>query len=1176
MRKQYYIMQYQFKNITEVEDKLIVDPNKGNYFNISENIYFKELFTLTGTEFVKGKPINNFLKDIFILKSSNIEGIEKEANYERVIRGGIYIKGLEGVKSHFVISDQSSSMIRTQKAIFIREAVKEGITEQITLGKTPKKAVPAKVITGKGLMLSSVDIINLKPRICVIPDFERKIPGKVYQIENYKLKPEDEVAKKIYDDESAAENIKFKRYLELKKEATEILTQLELKKLPLDKDKKYKSKNQWDKENRRVKPEELIKPIAYNTYNFKNYPVYDILQTKEIKYFSLEPYSVGFEKIFHDFKLSDKECPVINCFDGEGIASFEFMKKVKKELKVKFDINSFQMRLPYIKSNVIRFDTKEWFESNGITSIPDIFNETVQVKDVDIFLTKSCFKAYLEKTEKAPNDGCLFDSIKEYKALIDSHNYDYFGIANYSHPYDKNEFCSLTYQFINSTELGRADLYKLSYYIIPLINKVKKGDIIATKTFLNIINKVENDNVEDESDMEETKDEFQRDKSKVIIEALELNELLIHDKYIQGYIKQQIKTVYENMQLGKILVPSSFLFATGDVIAFMEWVAYRKEELVKGFLKADEFYCNSIEKDKIIARYPLTHHSEVTVAKFIKNDNEYVKHLNNIIQFNTFDLMMCRLNEDFDGDKNFLVDADMKLKEEGGEYSFYKLCEHEYLRECIVDDYPIYNPGDKVTAPASEFNMDAIVKFELMNLSSQTGKVTNLNTSYQTMSRSEGHLINRDLESSVCKMLQGAIIDSVKLQTEVIIPKILNENGRKKANFLKCKYGGDKNNYMIPISPLDLFSGAITKKLKSLFFSDNNEDEEFVFEINPMQTMSILIDEKVCSSDTLMKVMSKIRPIFISYSTERGKIYEAGRETNRLSSKEEDKDEVKAIQARYHELYQNTREECLLVMEELNIDLMLRESILATAATKIEYVMAKNKSQNGIKRNSSYIFPWVIAPIGLLQNIKAHEDTNKTQLIELKEIYGENIDRIIEVSDGFAYIKGEKISMPKMKNGNYLMTSSMGRQFVTKNIELEKELNLPSITEYEGLEENESPVVAIKDLETSLIRINVTQIPTNLNDEELEAAQIKLKEEVKALSLRIDNQILYLNNYSDRGEPCFALFDKLGEYIGKIRRDEYEIIDKNIALRNYVGKSFKVNVIPTTWAKSFKIILNSI
>lgn len=1156
MRKQYSIMQYQFENIEKVEGKLIVDHNKGSYFNISENIYFKELFRLTEKEFnAKGKPMDNFLNDIFILKSNNVNGIKEESIFEEIIRDGLYMKGLEGIESHFVFSDQSGSMIRTQKAVFIRGRLKEKITEQITLGKTPKIAVPAKVITGKGLMLSSVDIINLKPRICVIPDFERKVPGKVYQIEDYKLKPEDEAVKKIYDEESLIERVKFKKYLEFKKEADEKLIPEELGNLPLDKNRIYKSKNQWVKENRRVEPEQLLKPIAYNTYNNKNYPVYDISQTEEIKYFPLKPYSIGYEKVFYDFKESDEGCPVINCFDGEGLATFEFMGKVKEELKVKYDINSFQMRLPNIKSNVIRFDIKAWCKEHNITSIKDIFNNVVLIEDIDVILTKSCFKAYLEKTEGAPNDGCLFKSIKEYSDLLDKYNYDYFGIANYSHPYDKNEYSSLTYQFINSTELGRADLYKLSYYIIPLINKVIKGDISATKAFLKIINKIQNDNEteDDEIDMEKARDDFQNDKSKVIIEALELNELLIHDKYIQDYIKQQIKNVYENMQLGRILVPSSYLVTTGDVIAFMEWGGYRNKDKVEGFLKADEFYCNGINKDKIMTRYPLTHHSEITVARFIDNDNQYVKHLNNIIQMNSYDLTMCRLNNDYDGDKLYIIDADLKLREENGEYPFYKHCEHGYLRDVVVDDYLIYNPGDKVTAPESEFNMDAIVKFEMMNLSSQTGLVTNLNTTYQTLAHGKGNLKDRDLESSICKYLQGKIIDSVKLQTEVIVPQVLSDNGRKKANFLKHKYGGDDKNYMLPISPLDKFSEAISKRVKSLFYSENRNDEEFVFEINPMQTMSILINENVYSSSTMNDLILRIRPIFIAYSTERGVIYKAGSSINRLSSKDKDKESIKAIQNRYHELYKETRKKCLLVMDELNIDPILKESILATAAVKIDYVMTKNKNPNGFKRNSSYVFPWIASPIGLLQNIKSNENLNKTQLFQLNELNGEDINGIVNVLNGAINFKGEELSNFDV-DGKYLAFSSLGKQYLSQNVIQEKELNLPSIKKYENLEDNKTPLVVIKDIETALIR---------------------LKEEVSVLLPRIDNQILTLNNYDDRGESCFALFDKLG-YIGKIRRDEYELIDKNIALRNYVGMSFKVNVLPMIWAKSFKINLNSI
>lgn len=1177
MRRQYCIYQFQFKYIEEIEGKLTLDQHKGSYFAISETIFFRELYKLIGRAFVetikdargeevKTKPQDNPLTGIFILKSSNIKTDEDKAKFERVIREGIYVNG-----NKFVFSDQSSSMIRTQKAIFIRETLKDQMTERITLGKEPKQCVTAKVITGKGLLLSSVDIVNIKPRIAIIPDFERKIPGKVYQVEDYVLKPEDEADAKLYEKKKIAADIKFQEYRRLKKEANEILTDMELENYPLSTDKMLKSKSAWEEMDRRVEPEELLKPEGYKRFkDGNNYPVYNILQTREIEHFPLKPYSVEYEKVFHDFKELDEGCPKINCFDGEGLMTFEFAERVKKELGLKHPLNSFQMRLPYIKSHVVRFNIKEWCKENEITHIIDIFKDSIAIEDIDIILTESCFKAKLEKTKGL--NPWLFESVNEYSDLLDKYGYDYFGIANYSHPYDKDGFSSLTYQFINSTELGRHDLKRLSYYIIPLMNKVQKGDAPSTKAFLKIVNKInempeeDNDNdfeeIEDESnddnDLETIKEEYEKDQCKVIIEALELNELLIHDKHIQDYLKQQIKSVYEKMQLGKLLVPSSFLFATGDVIAFIEWCCFRDKEKVKGFLKADEYFCNGIDKYKIITRYPLTHFSEFIIADMIKSDNPYVQHLNNIIQFNTYDLSMCRLNEDFDGDKNFIIDADLRLKEEGGEYDFYKKCEHEYLRDAIVEDYPIFNPADKVTAPESEFNIDSILKFEMMNLSSKTGDVTNLNSSYQIMALSEGHLTKRDLESSICRHLQGKIIDSVKLQTEVIIPEILSDNARKLPYFLRYKYGGDAKKYMFPCSDFDIFSGAIERKLNSLFYikkANGEVEEKFVFNIPPMQTMSILLNEKVYASSTLNELIRRIRPIFNNYSSKRGEINNDSRLINRFSSKDEDKESLKEIKARYHKLYKETREKCIAELNKMNIKPDLRESILATAATKIEYIYAKDSSQNGFSRNTAYVFPWVVAPIGLLQNIKSNEDLNKNQIIQLRGFNGDAYNGSVEIIGEIIRLKDKKtINIDRLKNGKHLAISYLGKQYIHQEVTKEKELSLPSIKQYEGKYENDTPLVDLIDFTTALIR---------------------LKESVEDLEPRIENQVLCLNNYDDNGEPSFALFDSENNYLGKIRRDEYEVVDKNIALRDYVGMKFRVNITRRN-TKSFWVTLNSI
>jgi hypothetical protein len=1199
------------------EGKLILDSNKKKSFAISETIYFKELYKEFGKEYkdviddkkgnkIAAKPQDNQLDEIFILRANDVKKKDEEALFERVIREGVYINNIQ-----YVHAEKSSSMTRTQKTVFIKTDLKERMTDRITLGKQPDECVTAKLLTTKGYLLSSVDIVDIKPRICIIPDFERVIPGEVYQIEDYTLDPSNEEAIK-YQAEMDFEKARKKEYDEKLKEANEKLTQMELENLILSKLHSRKSKSQWINEGKRVKPECLLEPVAYKVYNGKNYPVYDEEQTEEIKVFPLKPYTIGKDKVYHNYKETDENCPKINCFDGQGLGSFEFFKKVQDKMEVKHFFNSIQLRMPYIKSNVVKIDFKAWFKEHNITHITDLFNNDVAVDDIDIIMTESCFKAKLEKTEgKNP---WLFKSINEYNKLLDKYCYDYIGITNYSHPYNPNEYTTMTYQFINSTELGYVDLHKLIKNVSAIMEKARKGDIASIKLVLDMIAKPENDEYEETQgdNLSQIISGYESDQAKVIRDAIELNEQLIYDKHIQNYISQRIKNIWEGIAIGKIPVQSSFVVATGDVIAFMEWVAYREKDKVKGFLKADQFYCNGINKEMIMTRYPLCHFSEIKLARFVHKFNKYTQHLNNIIQFNIYDLTMVRLNEDFDGDKNYIIDASIQLREASG---IYEKCEHEYLKDAIIEDFPIYNPDDKTTAPASKFDTDAIVKFELHNLNSATGQVTNLNTVYQTKAHEEGSLFKRDLESAICKDLQGKIIDSVKLQTEITVPELLIVYALKKPYFMQHIYGGNRDDYMQPKSTLDEICEAVEKKLKykkirvseldelteivdgkekkvitkgdikvsnseiyvgskyittaqipdgeyKVRYSDGkhyrstgtNEKEDFTFEIEGVNPYHLLIDDSKYNSKIEIELMKKLIPIFNEYSTEKGKIYQKSRNINRLSSIDEDKEALKNIKNEYHELYKNTREKCKQIFNDItDIDQSCRESILASLATKIEYNYAKTTNENGVQRNKAYNFPWIVSPIGLLQNIKAHEDINKTMIIPFPELdkLSAAFNGIIKVKENVAYLKDNLKIYTYLNDGKYPVQYNQGNHYIIQDAQEEKSIKLP---ESNTPLFNENIINPLKDFETKIIK--------------LDKSGFDLKE-------KIDNKFLILRSKNDMGE--LALYDAEDEYLGTIRREDYEKIEKGIILNDYVNKYFTAKVKDITkTGKSIEIVLNMV
>ena len=131
-------------------------------------------------------------------------------------------------------------------------------------------------------------------------------------------------------------------------------------------------------------------------------------------------------------------------FDGEGLVSREFAKRIDQTCCGKHIHTSFQIRMPFVKGMVHAVDFKDFLHSAGCDRITDIFGETHPVSEVDLILTKSMFKGY----------GWLIENGKTWEDYLDAfRQYDHaLYITNVNKP-KPEAYTTLNYQFLNTLSM---------------------------------------------------------------------------------------------------------------------------------------------------------------------------------------------------------------------------------------------------------------------------------------------------------------------------------------------------------------------------------------------------------------------------------------------------------------------------------------------------------------------------------------------------------------------------------------------------------------------------------------------------------------------------------------------------------------------------------------------------
>ena len=545
-------------------------------------------------------------------------------------------------------------------------------------------------------------------------------------------------------------------------------------------------------------PEIEISPNKYNAYFALSFsgtikvsdPYFTVIPDLEITRKEQIDYVVeknGYEKI------EQKEMPItFNVFDGMGLISIQQAKKWSEEIGLNYIPSTFIVRNSFIKGMVAVMDFHRFSDEMGIHMATDIYGNTVNIRDMDLILTKSMFKGH-----------SFYNSLSEYIQNCKS-NYLYWGISRYA-PEKDQDYVFSNYQFNQNLNLNNEKIEKLCQSTIDYFDKIIKKDIAYTLLYL--LGKLSQD--------QNDKDIFYKIDDPVV-KALILNNDLINDPYIQNYITHSLNKKIRESYIGNILLEGNYSTMIADPYALMEHLFNLP---VKGLLNKKEHYSsywlNKNVKKAVAMRAPLTWRSEVNPLYFKKNDqtNFWYQNIQSGIIYNIFSIdTMLQADSDYDGDLIMTTNNPIVLTS-------------------VFGGLPITYEKEK--APKSKIIEEELYLVDNKSFDAPIGVITNNSTTmiamlenYEKDSLEYNELIER---LKLCRFYQGQAIDAAKNTNSKKMPyywsrkiKITDQMSEKER--LEIQFN---NNLVINKRPI--FMRYMYSHLNQKYINHNLEFETFTF-----------------------------------------------------------------------------------------------------------------------------------------------------------------------------------------------------------------------------------------------------------------------------------------------------------------------------------------------------------
>ena len=468
-------------------------------------------------------------------------------------------------------------------------------------------------------------------------------------------------------------------------------------------------------------------------------------------------------------------------FDGEGLISFQYAKKIDTLFCGKDVHTSFQVRMPYIKGVLHKVDFKNFLAELGVFQIKDIWGEYHNIEDVDIILTKSMFKGFGWMTE---NGMTWADYLAKCRAYWHS-----LYISEVSQIETEAE-TQLNYQFlvtasINPDEFRPADL-PLGWVHSP---EKEKRDWITKATEQRYYSLV--------SDTDYRLSYLKENNAKWR-NILILNPRFSNEAHFTKQLDNQAKKLLEQYAFGRLIAAGDNRYLSGDLIYFIEWLVRSScdksvSDLEYERLREGEFYAPCArykENDSyVLLRNPHIARNEEALARPIAEvgyyRQKYLSHLNYVIMVDSSTLIPERLGgADFDGDMIKTIAAPLM-----------NVCVARNYEGVALDRYSAQYPVLKI--PSAEPMMrdanDWRARMETVKntFNARIGQICNAAFDRSIIaydeSRDEAERTRMREETETLEILTGLEIDSAKSGVKPDLSEYIGHKTVSRSDFLRYK-----------------------------------------------------------------------------------------------------------------------------------------------------------------------------------------------------------------------------------------------------------------------------------------------------------------------------------------------------------------------------------------------------
>lgn len=1019
-KEQYAIINAGKENLIEENGVVYLDYTNELLQTTSENklirLIAREHKSLTRE--VKGTKYKFAL--LVNLELGKLDNKEEKELANKVLNNGFVLRQDGKVVHSFkLIKLLGGSHHKKIKQFYTKNIIADKLNEEIFvdyMDLSNKEVNVVKMLNSNALTTTNALAIpyNLQDlNICIIPDNEltlnfNNLEG-VSKYDYSDFKPEE---KELIREKQKFEELREELY-ELEKELRKKIDNKKVSKIKAEGYNAYKTINRWIEENHRIPTREAMeKKTIKISYSKKEpndyYIVYEENETVPLEFnkkiFEIVPWNVG-------YKVDKVNNLQVNNFDGMGLINKKVGTHIRNFIGKK-NINGVQLRLKRIKGFFTFVNFNRYFEEKNIEYIYDIFGQKHLTKDIDILATESTFKAKLliENGKKK----WLYNNIEEYKEVLAKDNDNYIEIANFTHSIDPNEYRALTYQFFSSLNIRITELAALAS---PVGNMIK--DV------LNVYRKDEVDfedikyiqvylqNIKDQKKVEGN------DYIETAIKMLNLNKYMVYDKKFLNYLKSQIERDLTDIGIGRIKVPSNYLYVTGDILAFLKYAScfqnkdFDPSTKIEGYLKEHQFYMSKTSGEHLLIRNPLMSKAELEVGDFVDiedKDVKYIRHLNNIIQvpINTT-LFQTMGGMDLDGDKLHFVKKGIDLKKanlnwllnydfipEGQEnnvldnmnnllqkdlekYNSDEVTLIDIVKKNIKNATIQVNSDDKAEGDIdTSFNVENISKF-ILSSDDKTGQITDINTSvlcrfndlWDTEKRK-----NKDEDTvkelntlryvnKVMKHFQGLMIDASKSGLTVEIPKIILNTYKNKPYFYKLFKEIKDIDEKASHSTMSRIAATMFK------YDDKNKDKlesglyKWIDNLLTKDVKSKLISTKIYNISALIdnpnikfdeEKFNELKNLLKKYITKKEALIKEKRSLKKFSKDKEDKKARIEHAKRWTSMQRDILKEAKEICEN--------EEVRANLAVKIGYEDSQHDNSD---------FAWIISTEEFLRRLEKRQ-----------------------------------------------------------------------------------------------------------------------------------------------------------------------------------------------------------